>query len=250
VESFEVDEKTPINLYFLGDFHIGNKGCRVDEIKRAVLRIKEDKNGRAIIMGDLVEGISPRDPRFNIDEISTFHNTVTRQYIEAREILMSIKDKIYGVIEGNHEYKIRTAGHDVIELISEDLGVPNLREGAIIRITVAGKLYRVLAIHGATNAGTLAGQINSLMKFAFSLSPLPEIIITGHHHRLDVISHATMNDVFKVKVSFFGISGSFLSGYQGGSTYASRAYFTPHPQGYLCFHFTKDSIMPEIIYLN
>jgi len=157
METIEIREKKPIDLFFLGDFHIGNKACNIEALERDIALVRENKNARVILMGDFVEGIDPKDKRFNIDDIDEALNTITRQHLKVRKLLRPIKDKIYAIIEGNHEFSVRSSGYDITEILSEDLNVPNLREGGLIKLFIRDKLIRIAVTHGSGSRTVLVG---------------------------------------------------------------------------------------------
>lgn len=43
-----------VNVYALADWHIGDEGCKIDDIRSHVQRIKEDDRAVVVCNGDLI----------------------------------------------------------------------------------------------------------------------------------------------------------------------------------------------------
>src|SRR5690348_6769341 len=55
----------PINLYPLGDVHLGAAACDIEDFRRTVKCIASDPNGYWVGMGDYGDLIMPSDPRWS-----------------------------------------------------------------------------------------------------------------------------------------------------------------------------------------
>ena len=69
--NLKIGEK--LNIYFLGDIHEGNCNHADAELKEAVRIIQNDPVGYWIGMGDYIEAINSKDPRFNPVEIAEYY---------------------------------------------------------------------------------------------------------------------------------------------------------------------------------
>ena len=102
--------------YYLGDTHEGAANHCNEKLKKAIELIEKD--GDAWIgLGDYVDCINHRDPRFNPQEISErycikdLEDLPRRQSDHFLSAIAPIKDRCLGLIYGNHEDSIDTTIH-------------------------------------------------------------------------------------------------------------------------------------------
>ena len=93
----------------IGDIHLGNENTDEDKLREVVDEIAHMDNVIVIGMGDYIDGINPNS-NFNDKRIDPY--TIRRHLLTGEEqtdeiikILTPIKDKIYVLLEGNHEWK-------------------------------------------------------------------------------------------------------------------------------------------------
>ena len=240
--SIGLDFKKDINLWAIGDFHCGNAGFEEDKLRAIIERIKKDKKAVVVLMGDYGEFINPKDERFDMDSLSPKYNTVEKQYVAVKNILEPIKDKIAGMLMGNHDYRIKKDfGMDIPRLLSTDFNVPYFGNVGILRLGVGKAKYIVLALHGGGKATTIGGQINSIKKYSEALERKPDVCLVGHYHRIDVIIDPKLTDTFETIAKYLAITGSFFNTYRGWfDNYANRRFYPPLPIGCVMFELKKD----------
>lgn len=187
-KKFELEQ---VNLYAVGDTHVGSAACQEDKIKRLVKKIAEDPNGYIIGLGDFIEAISYSDKRFDAGElaqpISPEHvtNPFYTQALRFVKLFEPVKDRFLAVVAGNHEHKALQQSHfDATAIIAERLGCAYLGAADCsgwlrIRLTSAGKVrntVNIFALHGyggvnGNKAEQLAGRKDA------------DLIMMGHTHK-------------------------------------------------------------------
>jgi predicted phosphodiesterase len=242
VKSLELKSKDKVNLYAIGDFHIGNIGFEEEKVKRIVEIIRKDKYAKVILMGDYGEFINPKDKRFDMDSLSPKYNTIEKQYVGIRNLLTPIKNKIIGLLMGNHDYTIKSSmGMDIPRLLSNDLGVTYLGNVGIINYTVGKKPFTLLSLHGGGMATTIGGQVNKIKKYSENLERKPDICLIGHYHRIDVIMDPKLGNDFSTKLKYLAITGSFFNTYKSlEDNYANRQFYSPLPVGCVMFELNSN----------
>ena len=141
-----------LNLYPLGDVHIGSKEFDVDLFEQWVEMVKNDPNGVVAILGDMMN-MGLKSSKTNIyEEVLTPFEQKELCY----ELLKPIKDKIIAGCSGNHEYRmVKEVGTNPLYDVFCRLGIENqYRENACFLKLQVGKsngksnLYGVVVTHG------------------------------------------------------------------------------------------------------
>ena len=181
---FEVNGQDSLDLYGLGDIHLGDINCELDKFKAVVEEIRLNPNAKVIIMGDLL----------NCATKSSVGKAVYDEYMKsddqwalALELLGPIKDKIVGMLIGNHEFRLEKEGFNPIKALCLALGVQYLGYSTMLNVKVAGKVTTVYATHGhgGGSRGSIIGKLNKLAEVAVA-----DIYMRGHSHQL--IYHRTV----------------------------------------------------------
>lgn len=101
-------------------FHFGNSTQHKEGIRDYVEYVSRGTNRRAIFVGDILEGINPKDKRFD----QTNHRmTISEQEAEAEEVLAPIKGKTLVASRGNHESGIKNNGDIIRDTFCRHLGI-------------------------------------------------------------------------------------------------------------------------------
>jgi hypothetical protein len=93
-----VKEKAEVELIPLADLHLGSENCNLRLIHQTIEYIKENPKARVVILGDVLETAiigSKGNPYFA--------KSLEEEVKLAVDVLKPIKDKVLGVINGNHE---------------------------------------------------------------------------------------------------------------------------------------------------
>lgn len=170
-----------INIYPLGDVHIGSSEFNMDKFEDWINRVRRDDNGYVVIVGDLMD-IATRNSKTNLweEEMTPLQQ---KQYLT--EMLYPIRHKILGVVPGNHERRMMyDAGVNPLYDVCCKLNIEHLyRENAcFIKLGVGSSKknpdrqvqYGLALVHGATQ--------NRHDNFCNSIDGV-DIIFSGHDHK-------------------------------------------------------------------
>lgn len=106
----------------LGDIHIGHAGFNQKLYEERVKAIAEADDRFTIFMGDQLDAITVYDKRFNpdmsvehdVDNQRLVWDTLTKPLIDVHKESKDL-NKIFGLLHGNHESKIRETSRSYIE---------------------------------------------------------------------------------------------------------------------------------------
>jgi len=228
-----------LNIYFLGDMHLGN--CNFDEksLKESVEIVKNDPNGYWFGMGDYIEAITYLgDKRF--DPITIAKNFKIRdlkdlprkQMQEIYQMLEPIDEKCLALLVGNHEeayIKYNTSDiYDIFQNMFKSkpqklgyvgfyvLGIKNRKGTNKVNYTIKFSLN-----HGTGGGGYLEGYPTNLVHKVFKYT-YADINVMGHIHKLvedkKEITTVTSSGLLQRKPRLWGVSGCFLRTYVEGNT--------------------------------
>lgn len=217
----KLSEELPyINVYPIGDLHIGSGNFNEKSYKRWKEHVINDPYGKVVIVGDMI------DNALKTSKTNSFEATMSpfEQKLWLKDELEEIKDKILGATQGNHEYRSNIVAdvcplYDVMaKLDLEDLYRPNM---AFLKINLGRRnadrqcSYTIVLAHGASK--------NKTKNFIYSIDGM-DIFVNGHIHEPNsgfpskiVIDSknevVTMRDFTHVVVpSFQGLGGYVLRG--------------------------------------
>lgn len=245
IKNIDITTKKPVIIVPLSDVHVGH----VDHDKKLFLdTVKwiKDNDAYTILLGDMIDAISQQDKRYENDSIApefkdhldNLHYRQTEVFLEG---IMPIKDRVIGVMGGNHEQKVKKMfSYDATSVIAQKLEVPILTDPGyvIIRFKNGGssRFYKILCSHGVWMGGRKRGaKINNMedkmADFEF------DAILAGHTH--DKWSSARKRvDISQVgkqitKRKEFVNTGGFMPAYgeNNKDTWASRSLFPPQIAG-------------------
>lgn len=227
-----------LNIYPVGDVHIGSKEFDLDLFKQWIEVVKNDPNGAVVIIGDMMN-MGLRNSKSNVYEESL---TPMEQKELCYELLAPIANKIVAGCSGNHEYRaVREVGcnplYDVFcRLCIED----RYRENAcFIKLTVGkqGKnpnTYGVVLTHGSSK--------NKDKRWTYSVDGC-DCFISGHTHEgtHDPLGKIRM-DLTHNKVKTVGYQNIVVMPFQRYGGYAIRGKYTPNHLGqFQCITFDGTS---------
>lgn len=221
------EELEYLNIYPLGDVHIGSKECDIELFKKWVEMVKNDPNGVAVIVGDMMN-MGLKNSKSNIYEELL---SPMEQKEVCYELLLPIADKIVAGCPGNHEYRsVREVGtnpmYDVFcRLRIEDRYRENV---CFLKLTVGkqGKnpnTYGVVLTHGSSK--------NKDEKWTYSVDGC-DCFISGHTHEAN---HKPMGkirmDLTHNKVKTVGYHNIVVVPFQRYGSYAIRGKYMPNHLG-------------------
>ena len=251
-KEFESNESTrTYTFYGFGDLHVASRAFEPAHFKRVRKRIEDDPDAYAIGLGDLGDCINTRDPRFDPRQLrSRYRDAIKRlaqeEATELKELLEPIKHKILGLCYGGHEYQLlQRYEYDLIWELCNSLGIPNLGDTALIRLTFkrtsASEKHKsrtifIFVAHGYGNSRKWGGRINKISDLASGIRA--DIYMLGHMHShawikeadLIVPTSGTLRLINKPRVGI--CVPSFYRTYQQDvDTYAARKLYMPSALG-------------------
>ena len=218
-----------IKLVPFGDVHYGAKECNIERAKDTIAWVKSRPDARVILMGDLINCSTK-----NSVGAGPFEETRSgqNQYDDIVELLTPIKDKIYGALQGNHEYRIfKETGYDITKMLSKELGVKNYGYGIFLKLQVKDQNYVIYATHGSSGATLPYTKIKKVLDMGRFIDA--ELFLYGHVHSLQVHTqyYKTVNlrnkSVEKRK-RYYVLTGHYLN-YE--DSYAEMKTILPEKQG-------------------
>ena len=249
LDAIELPFRERLRLRGLSDAHIGARACNIKRLKRDVQQIAEEEDSYVILLGDQMDSIATKDPRFQADAVDPIllprlDSLINAQLDYAVELFTPIKDKIVGALLGNHELKIQqTAGVDIHEIFCRELGIRDFGYCCFLRLTliknyttsVKKRNVVVYCHHGHQNGnGKKTGSsINSMEDLAADWDF--DLAMMGHNHRKHTSSRPrlslTSNGVprFIEHQMLFVRTGGYLKSYEEGKrpTYSEKAGMSP-----------------------
>jgi len=225
------------HLFFLGDLHNGNICFDEQQLKKDVDYIKKKKHSIVFGMGDYNDCINYLDPRFDPNSTTLKKEDMNNcSYVQTKHLLKLLKpiqNKFIGFIRGNHEEKIlKKYNFDVMEMITDNTGVPCFNDSALIRLVFKQCknliVYDVFIAHSRTAGRKKGNKLNLLDDISSNIEA--DIYVIGHNHNLIATKKTKlyldrgMN--IKAKDIILGTSGSYLKSYEkNASSYIEKTLF-------------------------
>lgn len=216
------------DILLWGDVHYGSKFCDKDFAKESLDRTIE-RNVLIIGMGDLLETATRDSIGAGVYEQD---DIVQKQLEEMTEWLKPHQDRIIGLLDGNHEYRIyQQSGLDLSKILCKNLDVNYLGAGKLIRIRVGSQTYSLYATHGSSGATLPYTKIKQCLNLQQYIEA--DCYAMGHVHALDSHSRAVHEVDKRTKQvieqeKLFVITGHYLN-YFG--SYAHRKGLIPSKKG-------------------
>lgn len=166
-----------INIYPLGDVHIGSKECDMDLLHEWVEMVKNDPYGYVVIIGDMMN-MGLKNSKTNVYE--EVLNPMQQKEM-CFEILNPIADKILAGCSGNHEYRAnREVGmnplYDVFcRMRIEDRYRPNacFLKLSVGKVGANNNVYGVVLTHGKSK--------NKDLDWTYAVDGA-DVFVSGHTH--------------------------------------------------------------------
>ena len=167
-----------INIYPLGDVHLGSKECNTDLLRKWLKMVYDDPFGYVVVVGDLLN-MGLRNSKTNVyEEVLNPQQQKELCY----ELLKPIKGKILAGCSGNHEYRnVREVGTNPLYDVFCRLQIEDVyRENACFIKLSLGKrkkdrqvAYGITLTHGSTK--------NKDLQWTYSVDNC-DLFINGHTH--------------------------------------------------------------------
>lgn len=174
------------------DTHFGSKACDYNLVRSRVKYVAEKENAFALIGGDIC------NTALKNSKSDVYEDTLTpREQLKlAIEIFEPIKEKILGIVDGNHERRIaKETSITLLEQLAVQLGCADVYDEVSTLIFVrfgyqrdakkgsgGRKLcYSIYMTHGFGGGSTQGGNANSLSRLGDTIDA--DLIVAGHTHK-------------------------------------------------------------------
>jgi len=230
-------------IYPLGDWHLGSEHCNEKLIDKQIEEIKNTKNARVILMGDIAESSTKESVGAGVYEQK---ENAQQQIMKAKNKLFEIKHLIDGVVTGNHEERIyKQSGFDLSYYLCQILSIEDkyMRYQGVVNYVLNKRSFNISVWHGAGGGGSAGASLNKLQKQSEYI--LADVYLMGHVHKRQAHTKTMyVPDVRNKKIDkleqYFIVTGSSLI-YE--NSYAESAGMTPSQIG-----FTKIKLSSSLEY--
>ena len=232
------DEKTILNVYPLGDVHIGSKEFNLEAFNKWLEVVKNDPNSAVVIVGDMMN-MGLKNSKTNVYEETL---SPIEQKELCYELLSPIADKIIAGCSGNHEYRQNkeVGTNPLYDVFCRMRIEDRYRENAcFIKLTVGkqGKnpnTYGVVLTHGRSKSADT--------NWTYSVDGC-DCFISGHTH---LGTHQPMGkirmDLTHNTVKTVGYQQVVVVPFQNYGGYAIRSKYMPSHLGqFQCITFNGTS---------
>ncbi len=243
-----------MDVWPLGDVHIGHRAADEKAFSRVVARVAEDPNAYWIGMGDAIDAVGLKDPRFSAGELASWirpvhlKDLVAAQRDRYLELTAPIHNKCLAMLYGNHErtihkYNERHVHSEIVSAIkpatqwadeSLDLGYTGF---LLLRFGRAGggtRTVRIWLHHGAGGGRLKGAKALGLQRIAWSFDC--DLAIHGHVHDeviepVNRVGVTTNGKLYNHRTMAF-VSGTFMrSWHEDGAAYSEQALYFPGSVG-------------------
>lgn len=176
----KLDSELPyINIYPIGDLHIGSPEFEEGVLKKWSDKVENDNRSKIVIVGDMVDN-ALKDSKTDAFKAKMRPQDQKR---ELQRVLEPFRDKILGAVGGNHEDRSMRASdscplYDVMcKLDLEDLYRENM---AFIKVNLGQRTkdrqvsYSIVLAHGNSR--------NKTENFSYAIDGM-DVFVTGHTHQ-------------------------------------------------------------------
>ena len=183
------EELDNIFIYPLADFHLGDLSSDWFLVKKLLAKIEETPNAYCILGGDLMDTAIAS----SIGDTYAANLNPMSQIETCCKIFEPIKDKILGIVGGNHERRVyKQDGIDMTQIFANQLGLTDkysettfvlfVRFGHDMRKGRRGRKqeYTIYCTHGSGGGRKEGGKINRLVDLQDIIDA--DVYITAHTH--------------------------------------------------------------------
>lgn len=177
-----------VYLIPMGDVHIGSKGVDYEKFEGYIDWVKKEKNAYIFFTGDIFDTATINSPTDTFSQTMNLNDAIA--YFT--KIVSPVKDRIVGVITGNHESRLeKLAGFNPLRAWADMNGIKYAGYSAVVRFRVGTHMVKkkqhpnveyVFFIHHSTGGGvTIGGKLNRAQKLTSVFSGA-DAYICGHNH--------------------------------------------------------------------
>lgn len=223
IERCNFSEFEYVDVWCASDFHVGHLDFDKKECQRYIDWVKEKDNRFLIGGGDYIENTISAKARYG-DAFITQIMTIDAQRDLFIKMFEPIKDRILGLIMGNHEIRtIETAQTEsIMDYISEKLECPiwgGTSEQVDVRFWFSHYKSHLLHIRHGKYAGEYLE--NRLKKILRSDTTATDLLLIGHAHQL-VKTFIYRKDVARERLNIKRVYGVGMGSMMKFAGYAKR----------------------------
>lgn len=185
--SVDLPKFAEIEIYPIGDLHIGDKLHDKDRVNQLMKEIKAEENRYIILNGDIINNAV----RHGVSDIYTEELNPNEQIDRTVELFEPFKDRILCITEGNHENRTyRNDGILVMYQAAQRLGIiDRYSEGAYLLFVAFGKsqgrdcrkmVYSIYGKHGHGGGRKVGAKAIRLFEMAEVIDS--DIFLHSHTH--------------------------------------------------------------------
>lgn len=218
-----------------GDHQIGSKLVDYDKLAERILALQTDPNRYTIIMGDIIDNIMAYaggmiDKRWSEDVADENLDTTEKQRDRFIELYHPVKDKILGIMSGNHEYKTIDR-YQFEQDFCAPLEAPYLGTMCMIHLGIYHnkiplRSFEIWACHGSYAGMRVGGGLNRLQDLAGRYDA--DIYLHAHIHDKAFytdhqITHIPKTNELGARPKVYVLTGTFQKTHlKGIDSYAER----------------------------
>lgn len=243
-----------MDVWPLGDVHIGHRAADEKAFARVVARVADDPNAYWIGMGDAIDAVGLKDPRFSAGELAEWirpvhlKDLVAAQRDRYLELTAPIHNKCLAILYGNHErtihkYNERHVHSEIVSAIKPatpwadepiDLGYTGFLLLRFRRAGTASRTVRIWLHHGAGGGRLKGAKALGLQRIAWSFDC--DLAIHGHVHDeviepVNRVGVTSSGRLYNHRTMAF-VSGTFMrSWHEDGAAYSEQALYFPGSVG-------------------
>ena len=233
-----------VKLHAFSDWHIGDKACKIADIRAMIAEVTNSANDYVILNGDLMNNAT----KASVSDCYAEELTPMEQLATLRDLLEPIKDKILMATCGNHEARTYKAdGIDLMALLMRELGIEEryCREGGVLFLHLGAGCdrhknrpytYSLYVTHGSGGGRKEGAKAVRLADMASIVDV--DIYIHSHTHLPMIMKQSffrtNLQGASVAQVDKLFVNTSSLLDYGGyGQTYEFKPNSTANPVIYL-----------------
>ena len=184
----KIGKENNLKLYVLSDVHLGDAHCNIGLLKTIIKNIQETPNMYCVLLGDILNTALKNSKS---DIYSETMNVATAQKM-AYDLLCPIKDKIIGIVPGNHENRVwRETGVNISLWLADKLGITDKYRNEAITLSIKfgsdidGNPFciNIFGQHGAYGTGRKIGTSLSAIEDMDGIVNNADCYIRAHTHQ-------------------------------------------------------------------
>ena len=227
-------EFSDIEFLPLSDMHVGSPYFNRPLFDKYIKYILDAPNRYCILNGDMMDVVT----KSSVGDIYRQQFSPREQIEVTEKALLPIRDRIWGIITGNHEDRIdKEVGLSTPEILAYKLGVPFFGHEVLLKVRFGfnkhgqrENYYTIYATHGGSGGRTRGARANAIERLKNIV--LCDVYCMGHTHGMicfpeDIYIPERQCDKVTQKTMWFVNSGS----YQEREGYAIQKNFAPERLG-------------------